>query len=506
MFKPISLRRELPLGIIAALLAVSAPIYFARGIGIFDDSLYLKAGQLILDGLKPYRDFYDNKPPGIYYVSAMIAAVGGRGWLAPRIFLFLFAAAFQFALIRWLQRRFDTRVATIAAVLIGLSYPMCQGYSLHTEPFGAAAAFAACTLLLSDAPSLRRWAAAGALLGLATAFKQTGVLYLAATALFAFFDVRRRRGGIDTLVATLASLVGGFLAALAPIALAFAAQGLGPAMFDAVFTGAVNRAYGGLALPQATIVTWLFCPAFVAFLGVAFVLVGSRRARSAMDERRRRAFVLFAFVGVLSLLPTFKTILAGHYLQPGAFAFSAASALFLESYLRTAAVRPARIVTMAMITVIAGYFVAVCGGSVEVVRQNKLARDLVLQAQLRQTLDMHLDPNETVLCVSASSAARLNLMSGRRPFNRSLYFYPTIDNVFSLADARRVLFDGRVAAALVEIDPLYERPELTDDELASLRATYEIIPVGPQTGHYLLALIRRDRQAQRARRDRETLT
>jgi hypothetical protein len=253
VFKPISLRREFPLtgdaefgvssragvrsateifdwlsplGIIAALLAISAPIYFARGIGIFDDSLYLKAGQLILDGLKPYRDFYDNKPPGIYYVSAMIAAVGGRGWLAPRIFLFLFAAAFQVALIRWLQRRFDARVATIAAVLIGLSYPMCQGYSLHTEPFGAAAAFAACALLLSDAPSLRRWAAAGALLGLATAFKQTGVLYLAAIALFALFDVRRQRGGINTLVATLASLVGGFLAALAPIALAFAAQGL----------------------------------------------------------------------------------------------------------------------------------------------------------------------------------------------------------------------------------------------------------------------------------------
>jgi len=90
---------RIPLLIVAILLAISAPLYFVRGIGIFDDSLYLKEGQLILDGFKPYRDFYDNKPPALYYVSAAIAAVGGRGWLAPRIFLFLFAAGFQLGLV-----------------------------------------------------------------------------------------------------------------------------------------------------------------------------------------------------------------------------------------------------------------------------------------------------------------------------------------------------------------------------------------------------------------------
>src|SRR5215510_14925396 len=126
---------HVPFVLVALLLVASSPLYFVRGIGIFDDSLYLKAGQLILDGLKPYRDFYDNKPPGIYYLSAAIAAGGGRGWLAPRIFLFLFAAIFQIAVIRWLQTHFGARVATFAAILLGLSYPLSQGYSLHTEPF-----------------------------------------------------------------------------------------------------------------------------------------------------------------------------------------------------------------------------------------------------------------------------------------------------------------------------------------------------------------------------------
>ena len=460
-----------PLGIVAILLALSAPLYFARGIGIFDDSLYLKAGQLVLDGLKPYRDFYDNKPPGVYYVSAMIAAVGGRGWLAPRVFLFLFAAAFQVAVISRLERDFGRRVATIAAILLGLSYPLGQGYSLHTEPFGAAAAFAACALVLTERPSLGLWTAAGALLGLATAFKQTGVLYVAAFAVFAMFDVRSRRGAIGTLAATWASLVAGFLTVLAALALIYAAQGIGPEMFDAVFTGALNRAAGGLASTQSIIVTWLFSPALVAFVGVAFLLVVSRRARAVMDDKRRRAFVLLASVGVFSMLPTVKTNLAGHYLQPGAFAFSAACALFLEAYLRATPVRSARIVTGAMLTLMAGYFAALCGVSAEMVGQNRLGRDLVLQAQMRETLDARLDPNEKVLCVSASSAARLYLMSGRRPFNQSLYFYPTLDDRFSLADARRVLFDGRAAAAVVEIDPRSKRPELNPDELESLRAT-----------------------------------
>jgi len=198
---------------------------------------------------------------------------------------------------------------------------------------------------------------------------------------------------------------------------------------------------------------------------------------------------LFALVGMFALLPTVKTSLVGHYMQPGAFAFSAACALCLDGYLRMATIRPSRLVSGALIAVAAGYFVAVCGGSALMLREHRLRNDLMLQRQVRQTLDAHLDSDQPVLCISISSAARLYLMSGRRPFNHSLYFYPTIDDSFSLDDARRVLLDGRPASALVEIHPEVERPELSDDELAALRVSYEIIPIGPQTSHRLLALI-----------------
>jgi dolichyl-phosphate-mannose-protein mannosyltransferase len=489
-----------PAGIVALLLVVSAPLYFMRGIGIFDDSLHLKIGQLIVDGFTPYRDFYDNKPPGLYYVSAAIAAVGGRGWLAPRIFLFLFAALFQIGVVRWLQQQFGVRAATIAAVFLGLSYPLCQGYSLHTEPFGAAAAFAACAVLLRGPASLGRWAIAGALLGLATTFKQTGVLYVGGFAAFAVFNAWRRRDRTALAAARIAWLSGAFGLALVPVALAFAVQGLGRAMFDAVVTDVMLRVDGAESSLPAIRDTWQRCPALVAFLGVAVLLAGSRRTRQVMDERRRDAFALFAFVGVISILPTLKLNGAGHYLQPGAFALAAACAIFLDDYLRGATLRSARLVGTLAIMLMAAYFVVLGGASAAIVWQNRIGSDLTLQQQLRETLDTKLDPNEPVLCVSASSAARLYLMSGRKPFNRSLYFYPNVDRLFSLEDARRVLFEGLPAAAVVDIDPKSTRPEFYDNELNALRTTYEVIPLGPQTNHLLLALVRYRRNAEHGAR------
>lgn len=478
--------------VVAVLLAVSAPFYFARGIGVFDDSLYLKAGQLILDGLIPYRDFYDIKPPGIYYLSAAIAAVGGRGWLAPRIFLFAFAAIFQVVFVRWVQRQSGARAATIAAVLIGLSYPLCQGYSLHTEPFGAAAAFAACVVVLACAPSMGRWALAGALLGLATIFKQTGILYLAAFGMFAVFDVQIRNRASVPPLARLIALVGGFVAVLGLMLLAMVAQGLARPFFDAVVVGALDRADFPFQSAYAIARTWIFCPAWIGFLGVAVLLSVSRAARRAMEEEQRRAFGLYACVGVFSILPTLKQGWVGHYLQPGAFAFSAACGLFLDAYLEKAGVR-ARLVTATMFAGMTAYFVAVCGANADMLHQNKIRADLLVQDQVRQTFDARLDPDDSVLCVSGASAPRLYLMSGRHPFNHSLFYYPTTDWLFSLDDARRVLFDGRAKAALVEINPVDDRPALTDDELATLRSVYDIVPLGPQKPLRLLALIRYNR-------------
>ncbi|HEX7794226.1 MAG TPA: glycosyltransferase family 39 protein, partial [Vicinamibacterales bacterium] len=379
----------LPAGIVALLLVVSAPLYFSRGIGVFDDSLFLKEGQLILDGLRPYRDFYDIKPPGIFYLSAMIAAVGGRGWLAPRIFLFFFAAVFQIGVMRWLQQRFDGRVSIFAAIFLGLSYPLGQGYSLHTEQFGSAAAFLACVVILAGLPSTGRWALAGALLGLSTVFKQTGVLYLAAFLLFAVLDAKRQNSGARAMMTTLSALCGGFAAVLVIVTIPFVAQGLARSLFDAAVVGAANRANFPFEPWYAIARTWILSPALMAFLGIVVVHALSRSARRAMDEDRRRAFGLFMCVGIFSLVPTLKEGLVGHYMQAGAFEFSAACALYLDAYLKEAGLQ-ARLVAAATLAGMAAYFVAISAVSGDLLRQNRISTDLQVQYQIRQTLDARL--------------------------------------------------------------------------------------------------------------------
>ena len=89
-----------PYTIFILILTISSPLFFLRGIGIFDDSVYLKIGELITHGLSPYRDVFDNKPPGIYYLAALIAWMGQSHWLASRVFLFFFAALIGFIVIK----------------------------------------------------------------------------------------------------------------------------------------------------------------------------------------------------------------------------------------------------------------------------------------------------------------------------------------------------------------------------------------------------------------------
>jgi hypothetical protein len=307
--------------------------------------------------------------------------------------------------------------------------------------------------------------------------------------MFAVFDGRKRKLDGRAVLATLTALCGGFATVLVIVMIPFVAQGLARPLFDAVVFGAADRADFPFEPWYAIAHTWVLSPALIAFLGVVVVHALSRSARRAMDGDRRRAFGLFMCVGIFSLVPTLKQGWVGHYVQPGAFAFSAACAIYLDAYLKEAGLQ-ARLVTTVALAGMAAYFVAIGLASSSLLRQNKIGVDLQVQHEIRQALDARLAADAPVLCVSGPATARLYLMSGRRPFNRSLYFYPTNDWLFSISDARRVLFDGQIEAAVVEINPVDDRPVLTETEIASLKSLYDVVPLGPQMPLRLIALFR----------------
>ena len=53
-----------------------------------DDPLYWAVGRGILNGLKPYIDLFENKPPGIFWLSALSMKLTG-GVYAMNIFSFI---------------------------------------------------------------------------------------------------------------------------------------------------------------------------------------------------------------------------------------------------------------------------------------------------------------------------------------------------------------------------------------------------------------------------------
>lgn len=58
------LKRETsPYSVFIILLGIGFSLFFLRGFGIFDDSVYLKIEELILQGFKPYQDVFDNTSP-----------------------------------------------------------------------------------------------------------------------------------------------------------------------------------------------------------------------------------------------------------------------------------------------------------------------------------------------------------------------------------------------------------------------------------------------------------
>jgi hypothetical protein len=176
-----------PLLVVAALLAVCAASICAR-IGIFDDSLYLKAGQLILDGLVRIGTSR-HQTARYHYLSAAIAAVGaaaaGAAHFPVRVRRRLPGRAGSLDPASFRTRRSDRGDPhrTFLSHVQGYSSPIRSPPSRHSLRARGSSPPGAVT---------RRWAAAGALLALATVFKQTGLLYVAAFVVFAVFDTRRR--------------------------------------------------------------------------------------------------------------------------------------------------------------------------------------------------------------------------------------------------------------------------------------------------------------------------
>ena len=147
-----------------------------------DEGEYAYAGQLILQGVPPYRLAYNMKLPGTYAAYAALMAVFGQTPRGIHLGLLVVNLATALLVFRLARRLFEERTAAVAAAAFAI-FSLSQGvYGVfaHATHFVILPAVAGCLLLLraSDRESAPALFGAGLLFGAAFIMKQHGVFFV----------------------------------------------------------------------------------------------------------------------------------------------------------------------------------------------------------------------------------------------------------------------------------------------------------------------------------------
>jgi 4-amino-4-deoxy-L-arabinose transferase-like glycosyltransferase len=162
-----------------------------------DEGEYAYAGQLILQGIPPYRLAYNMKMPGVYYAYALVMAIFGQSVVGIHLGLLVVNLG-AVALVFFVGRRlFDSTVGFVAAAAYGFLTinQWIYGPQAHATHFVVLAALGGILVLLVALKSQRLshifWS--GLLLGIGFTMKQPGVFFVAFAVLYLAWTYLRER-------------------------------------------------------------------------------------------------------------------------------------------------------------------------------------------------------------------------------------------------------------------------------------------------------------------------
>jgi hypothetical protein len=295
-----------------ALLALAALLFVAIRVPFVslplerDEGEYAYIAWRALEGDVPYRDAFDQKPPGVFAAYLAAFALFGRSVEAIHAFLYLWTAATALALYAWVRRAVDADAAAFAALLFAVVSidPSLVATAANTEIFMLLPLTASAWLALraKDSDGAWAWLGCGALAAAACWFKPVAIWNAVFLGLYAVGDaVWARRGRAALRRGALLALGAG--AVSAPVFATFAALGALEPFLDAVFLH--NLAYAArlsassgvrnAAASLAHLGPSLGIAAALALLALAWPPALSRRARVFLG-----GFAVASLVGVSS--------------------------------------------------------------------------------------------------------------------------------------------------------------------------------------------------------------
>jgi hypothetical protein len=249
-------------GLAAVLLRGLPDLRYPIGV---DQGIYSIVGQGLLHGQLPYRDFWDLKPPGIYYIYALIVKIFGPVMWCVGVVDLLWLLAISVCIFYFARSYVGTQAATLAMVFNASRHSRI-GYNsaAQAESFLMLCAFAAWFLLregdhptvpprdLTASPplesrqgwSLFRCFMAGLVLGVAVWLKYNAVIFFPFVLLLPFVEFHE--SGQESLgmrmtiswrdwLLRMSFVACGLALAIAAVLVHFSASGAWPAMKEAHF-------------------------------------------------------------------------------------------------------------------------------------------------------------------------------------------------------------------------------------------------------------------------------
>jgi len=438
-----------------------------------DEGAFLVIAGHILHGRIPYRDVFDQKAPGVYYLLAALLALTSHLSAIQQVL----AARAVFAATNLLtaggllllgRRWWRVEVGALAALLWLLAVPIYGGDQLFTEPVAVACTVWAVVVAAGGA-SPRRAFGAGLLLALGTIFKQTTILALPGLALVLATQSAPAAAWwrpTHTRIRTLLTLLAGVLIPWVVVCGLFALAGaLGPMLDQVVISNVARYPSDSLAeiagamrdAIQAFRALW-----YVAGVVVAVGAVGAWRWLRRGDGQRRAprlGAATCATIGALGLLP-FKSHAYPHYwLQVAPWAALLAALGFAvvvdavvdawrassrQTMLQPAGVRPGILLAWALVL---GIILVTCGRSL---LASARPPDLRQQASVGAWIAGYAPPGARLLVAPAEP--EYYYLAENAPADAFVYLLPINLTPALLAQVSADLHAGRYAVVVWDRD------------------------------------------------------
>ena len=293
-----------------------------------DEGEYAYAGQLILQGIPPYKLAYNMKFPGTYAAYALIMSIFGQTIHAIHLGLLLINVA-TIALIFLVGRRL---INTMAGITAAASYavlsvsPSVLGLAAHATHFVMLPVLGGILLLLkqqqvtASEPSqpnrFVRLFACGLLFGIGTLMKQPALLFVPLGAIYIVWNDLNRRLSLNRMLLQILTFVIGVVVPLGITSLIFWCTGV----LDKFWFWTINYAwqYGSLVrFSQAPRIFFHSANEVVLAGWPVWILAGIGAFTGHWNQRMRGSTLFlagFLFFSALALCP-------GFYFRPHYFIF-----------------------------------------------------------------------------------------------------------------------------------------------------------------------------------------